>query len=345
VNRWAALAALARQALEGNERAVLAHLAAVEGSHYRRPGARMVLTENGRSAGMLSGGCLEADIVRRLPDITEAGALRIEYDLRASEDSVWGLGLGCNGRVSILATRVSDAVATRLESISALFHRGESFCLATVVGPAGRKRGRLGQQWILREREAPPAAAPEESILIERVAPPVLLLVCGTGPDALPLAALGKSLGWSVEVVAPRAPAPAAARLADLGLSFHSPGELPTLTRGARVAAVIMTHNFFDDLSLLERLSRLPLDYLGVLGPADRTRRLVARLALETREGAPRLPDILHAPAGLDLGAETPEEIALAIAGEIQAVLAGREGGFLRRLSGPIHERTAGETS
>jgi len=340
---WAALAALAREALADSERAVLAHLAAVQGSHYRRPGARMVLTESGRSAGVLSGGCLETDLVRRLPEIPESGTLRIDYDLRASGDSVWGLGLGCNGSVSVLATRVNEAVAARLKSISDLFHQGESFSLATVVAPAGPTSRRLGQQWILRERDAPPVAAPEESILIERVTPPVLLLVCGTGPDALPLAALGKSLGWSVSVVAPRAPAPAATRFAGLGLTLRSPGELPAIGRGARAAAVVMTHNFFDDLALLESLSRLPLEYLGVLGPGDRTRRILARLALETPEGAFRIRDILHAPAGLDLGAETPEEIALAIAGEIHAVLARREGGFLRRLSGPIHDRAAEE--
>jgi xanthine dehydrogenase accessory factor len=284
------LARLAREALAAGEHGLLAEIVSVEGSHYRREGARMVLTEGGRSAGAISGGCLEADLARRLPEVCAGGGpVAVEYDMRAAGDAVWGLGLGCNGRVTIRLLPLDDAVLADLES----------------------------------------------------VASSLSLLICGAGPDALPLARLGVLLGWLVHVVAPRPTDAARERFAGVAPEgLQAPADLGCLANRPGAATVVMTHNFLDDLDLLRRLELLPLVYLGVLGPRERTRRLEARLH---KDGIALFSCPLHAPAGLDIGADSPEEIALAIAAEIQAVVTGRRAGFLQERPGSIHGST-GET-
>jgi xanthine/CO dehydrogenase XdhC/CoxF family maturation factor len=171
-------------------------------------------------------------------------------------------------------------------------------------------------------------------MLVEEIEPAISLLVCGAGSDAVSLASQALLLGWNAEVVAPRAGAAALRRCAELGITVRAPGDLAWLVRSGRTAAVVMTHGFLDDLEMLTRLAPFPLAYLGVLGPRERTRRLQRALASDgiriSDEGA-------HAPAGLDIGAETPEEIALAIAAEIQARWTGTRGGFLKDRSGSIH--------
>jgi len=281
------LARLAREALAADERGLMAEVVHVEGSHYRRQGARMVLTESGRSIGAISGGCLEADLARRVPEVCASGRpVAVEYDMRGTGDAVWGLGLGCNGRVTIRLSPLDDAVLADLESVTSR----------------------------------------------------VSLLIGGAGPDALPLARLALLLGWSVHVVAPRATEAARARFAGvIPEDLRAPADLGRLANRPGAAAVVMTHNFLDDLDLLGRLTPLPLVYLGVLGPRERTRRLEAGLR---QDGIALSSLSLHAPAGLNIGADCPEEIALAIAAEIQSVVAGRGAGFLRDRRGPIHSAT-----
>jgi xanthine/CO dehydrogenase XdhC/CoxF family maturation factor len=265
----------------------LAEIVRVEGSHYRHEGARMVLTEGGRSAGAISGGCLEADLARRLPEAWEGGRpVSVEYDMRAPSDAVWGLGLGCNGRVTIRLSPLNEAIVADLESVKSQ----------------------------------------------------VSLLICGAGPDALPLARLGVLLGWSVHIVTPRQTAAARERFAGVvPEGLQAAADVGRLANRPGTAAVVMTHNFLDDLELLRRLAQSPLVYLGVLGPRERTRRLEGGLH---RSGIALSSLSLHAPAGLDIGADSGEEIALSIAAEIQSVVAGRSAGFLRDRRGPIHAAT-----
>jgi xanthine dehydrogenase accessory factor len=317
----AELAELARRALLAGDRALLAHVVEVEGSHYRRPGARMVLTESGASAGSISAGCLEADLARRLPEVC-AGArpILLEYDSRASEEVVWGLGLGCGGRVAILLTPLDEKVVSRLEQIDRRIASGSTECLETA--------------WASGE------------CLVEILEPPIELYICGAGSDAAALVRQGILIGWSVTLVAPRPSAAAAKRLVSLAPGgLHPPERLDGLEDRRSVAAVVMTHNFLDDLSLLRRLRRLSNCYIGVLGPGQRTERLLRELAGETPSSVSRFPWRVFSPVGLDIGAETPEEIALAVAAEIQAVFHGRSGGSLRDRPGPIHGRVETEAS
>lgn len=278
------LARLAREALAAGENGLVAEVVEVEGSHYRREGARMVLTRTGRSAGAISGGCLEADVARRLGEVCAGGRpVLVEYDMRAEGDAFWGFGLGCNGRVTIRLSPLDERVVKGLEAVE----------------------------------------------------PRVSLLICGAGPDALPLARLSLLLGWPVHVVAPRPTDVARERFAGVASEgLQVPADLGRLANGPGAAAVVMTHNFLDDLDLIGRLAGSPLLYLGVLGPRERVRRLEARLR---RNGIALDATLLHSPAGLDIGADGPEEIALAIVAEIQATVAGRSAGSLRDRSGPIH--------
>jgi xanthine/CO dehydrogenase XdhC/CoxF family maturation factor len=308
---FAALAKLGREALTRCERAVLAHLVGAEGSHYRRVGARAVLAEDGSSAGAISAGCLEADLAQRIPAVHQSNApILVEYDLPSGDDSVWGLGLGCGGRLAIRLVPVDETVVADLEEISAALSRGETARVETELPGGGT--------------------------LVEEVEPAISLLVCGAGSDAVSVASQALLLGWNVEVVAPRAGAAALRRFENLGITLRAPGDIASLARRRRTAAIVMTHGFLDDMEMLARLASAPLAYLGILGPRERTRRLEQALASDGI-GIRVSEERAHAPAGLDIGAETPEEIALAIAAEIQARLTGARGGFLKDRSGPIH--------
>lgn len=313
MSELADLVRLGRRALKAGERAVLAQVVRVEGSHYRRPGARMIVAESGESAGAISAGCLEADLAARVPRVCAGGRPElVEYDTRAGQDVVWGLGLACGGRVTILLTPLEERSVSRLEIIDRRLARGETVRLETPWGPG--------------------------EILVETLEPSIALWVCGAGPDAAPLVGQAVLLGWSVEVFAPRPAAAAARRLAAVVPAGIREAEKLDRIRGhSRVAAVVMTHNFSDDLSFLRRLQAAAVGYVGVLGPRERTTRLLG--ALEKAEFGSRL----YSPAGLDIGADTAQEIALAIAAEVSAAFRGRPGRSLRERREPIHDRRAPE--
>jgi xanthine/CO dehydrogenase XdhC/CoxF family maturation factor len=314
VSELADLVRLGRRALKAGERALLAQVVRVEGSHYRRPGARTILTESGESAGSISAGCLEADLARRLLRVCGGGRPElVEYDTRATEDVVWGLGLACGGRVTILLTPLEEKTVSRLEQIDRRLAGGEAIRLETPWG-AGE-------------------------ILVETLEPSIALWVCGAGPDAAALIEQAILLGWPVEVFAPRPAAAAARRLAAIAPGgIRAAEELDRLRAHTRAAAVVMTHNFLDDLSFLRRLQAAAVGYLGVLGPRERTERLLR--ALEKEAASADFGSRLYSPVGLDIGAHTAEEIALAIAAEVSAAFRGRPGRSLRERCEPIHDRT-----
>lgn len=307
------LARLGRRLLATRERSVVAHLVRVEGSHYRRPGARAILSESGESAGAISPGCLEADLSLRIPDVVGHGrAILVEYDSSRGDDAVSGLGLACGGRLAIVLTPLDESVIAAFESAALRLDRGETVRIETHCG---------------------------EETFVEEIEPPLRLLLCGAGADTASLLRQAALLDWRVSVAAPRVTAAAARRFSPFGIALHGPRDLGILATHPRCAAVVMTHNFEDDLEMLRHLVGRPLRYLGILGPRERTRRLSESLdALLPAE-------ILHAPAGLDVGAETPKEIALAVSAKIQAALRRRPGGSLNDRRGPIHERVSAPLS
>jgi xanthine/CO dehydrogenase XdhC/CoxF family maturation factor len=186
----------------------------------------------------------------------------------------------------------------------------------------------------LAERSSQQITIQNSEVFLEYVEPPEELILFGAGADAVPLAALAKSLGWRVTVIDLRSgPAIAAERKIDADVLLRTGAEkLDELAFGFDAAIVVMTHNWSHDLAVLNRLCGVPLRYLGILGPRKRTERMIARLGRPIAEN-------LRFPVGLDIGARNPEEIALSIIAEITSVRRDAPGSPLRDRTGPIHTR------
>jgi xanthine/CO dehydrogenase XdhC/CoxF family maturation factor len=369
------------QACALGEHAALATVVSVEGSAYRRPGARMIITESGQTVGTISGGCLERDVVERAREVMESrAALIVEYDTRGNEDIVWGLGLGCNGVVRILleslhegseAARglqfISDCLRARTcgllatviagdESTSSgedyavevgermLLDEGLNICGQSLAGGALAARVREDALEILAGKRALMRSYAEglgrTEIFFDVIMPPHALIIFGAEHDAVPLVHPARSLGWRVTVVDTRARKATKERFAEadevLLCRAEDMAERVSLTENT--AIVVMTHNYLDDAQLLRALLPSPVFYLGVLGPKERTSKLLEEIGTDSFGLAASQFARLHSPIGMDIGAETPEEIALAIICEIKAVCAGRGGGFLRDRNAPIHD-------
>jgi xanthine dehydrogenase accessory factor len=350
----------------------LATIVAVKGSTYRRPGARLLVPRTGPMVGNISGGCLEGEVQEAAREVMESGNPRlITFDLTADDEAVWGWGLGCNGVIDVFvepADRAADvaralrlaleeerpiAHVTVLESEGAAVLPGSHM----VVHPDGRREGTLGSSADVDTAFAGEAARAIEEALsrvvaissgegdvrgfVEVLEPPPRVLVCGAGHDAIPFVRHAASLGWRVTVADDREAFLTADRFPDAADLVHTEprnvAESASVDR--RTHAVVMTHNFLRDLGYLRSLLGTEVAYIGMLGPRDRLDRLLENLARE--DVRPIEEDLakIHGPAGLDVGAEGPEEIAAAIVAEILAVRRGRAAGFLRERTGPIHDR------
>ncbi len=301
---------------ENSERSVLATVVEVKGSAYRRAGARMLLTDTGQSAGVINGGCLDADLHARAQIVLETGQPQLAvYDTTSAQDIVFGLGLGCRGVVKILLEPARDLRWLSQNATISVVYEGEH----------------LGTHPLNNATQTP-------GVYTQKLEPPQPLLIFGAGADVSPLQAIGKTLGWNVQVFDLRAPNPE--RPVFVESQFFNPEKLADLEIPNCAACVIMTHNFLHDLELLKTLLSSQAAYIGILGPRRRTDELLEKLGEETL-----MPGItptseqlerLFAPIGLDLGAETPEEIALSIISEVQRVRRGKSGLSLRE-RGSIH--------
>lgn len=313
---------------------VLATLVAVEGSSYRRAGARRLFGPDGASTGSISGGCLEEDVSAHARAVAQSGrAMLAVYDTTSENDLIWGTGAGCHGVVRVLLERLPARPAWAAELTENL-RAGRPTDLAVVwqsTDPAA-----LGTV-LARQLPRLPAAA---AVFRQTVAPAPKLFVFGAGDDALPLVRGAKELGWRVVVADPRPALATAARFPAADALVVAPAEVlvERASPGAGACAVVMTHHYVHDAPVLRGLLGLPLAYLGLLGPRPRADRILADLAAAGLAITPAQRARLRAPVGLDLGAEAPEEVALSILAEIQAVLGGRDARPLRERTRPIHE-------
>jgi xanthine/CO dehydrogenase XdhC/CoxF family maturation factor len=366
-----AIVELARAAPAG-EVLAMATVMKVRGSAYRRPGARMLMTADGRTAGMVSGGCLENDVRERARGVMETGKpTLVTYDSTAPEDIVFGLGLGCNGIVqvliepltagdesSVLAFLAACVARRQMGRIATVFHSDSAPLGARVLRwPDGHVTSNCGDPEVVEAliealhanaarrnvlRGVALPAGGNAGVLIETVAPPVPLTIFGAGDDAIPLVQVAKLVGWHVTVIdarpayAKRERFPAADAV--LCLRPEALAESPQVVFPPESMVMIMTHQFAHDRELLRTLVPGASRYIGILGPKSRTQRLLGELTDEGVTFSDEALARLHGPAGLDVGAETPEEIALSILGEMQAVLAQRHGGALRDRNAPIHD-------
>ena len=362
------LAAIESLSAKG-ERMALATIVAVRGSTYRRPGARLLVPEEGSPVGNISGGCLEGDVADMARVVMRDGRARLAgWDLTADDDAVWGLGLGCNGAIEVFiepaekAAEVAGALREALEdehpisvvTVLESAHAGVDPGGRLVVRPDGPAEGSLGDEEIdakaldvartllAEERSEVRTLIEGVRAFVEVLDPPVRLVLCGAGHDAIPLVRAASVLGWHVTVVDDR-PAFLNRQRFPEAKAFVAVEDPADAAKAAsvdeRTFAVVMTHNFLRDKEYVRSLLGSPAAYVGMLGPAARTERLLMELREETVEIDEGQRGRIHGPAGLDLGGEGPEEIAQAIVGEIVAVKRGRAGGFLRDRPGPIHDR------
>jgi xanthine dehydrogenase accessory factor len=322
--------ALLHRLAETDAPAALATLVQVNGSSYRRPGARMLLTADGTRTGSISGGCLEEDMVEYARAVLTSGkAVLVTYDTTAENDLVFGVGLGCHGIVYVLVEKIPPAPRWAAACAENL-RRHTPTDLAVVW--------RAADSSLLGTRlagESPPVPAADTAIFRETVQPPPSLLICGAGDDAQPLVRLTKELGWHITVADSRPAFASQKRFpeADAVLVAHPEKLIARVAVRAHTLAVVMTHHYRHDLPFMRALLPQPLAYLGLLGPKKRAEKILDDLAATPAQRAR-----LHAPVGLDLGGNTPETIALAILAEMQATLAGRDARPLSGRAGPIHE-------
>ena len=328
----------ARALRDAGTPAALATVVSVRGSSYRRPGARLLVPADGRPIGLISGGCLEEEAARLAREaITLDAPVLVTIDHSAEGDELWGMGLGCRGIIDLLAEPPAMAAET-LAALGAARSEGRATYLLTGLDGSRRalsdvEADALGERAALAVAHGRPIVIGES--VLDPILPPLHLVLCGAGPDAGPLAAAGLRQGWRVDVVDPRRPNLRPDRFPGARLLDAEPAEAADATgAGEWTAVVVMSHDYLRDAAFLGSFLGRGVAYLGVLGPRDRTDRLLAELPSAISDDDRRR---LHAPAGLDIGADGSEQVATAIVAEILAVLHGRSGGALRDTSGSIH--------
>jgi len=343
---------------ESGDAAAIAVLVRIEGSSYRRPGAKLLVGSDGSSLGSISGGCLEEDVRQTaLEVIADDTPRQLRYKTGSDDETVWGLGLGCDGIVDLLVAPATlpdfmNTVPTQQE----LFRGNEAFSVATVV-KVSAGGGQVGRSLVVADGEIAAggsgdslldegigtlAASPETStglyslgeaeVFLELHRPPPNLHVFGAGDDAIPLVRLAADMGFRVFVVDHRAAYLTADRFPDAWQFLHArdAGSIDMLALSESSFAVVKTHSLLRDADWVRALVSIPLSYVGLLGPRDRRMEILSELSEVQRR-------CVYGPVGLDLGAEGPEQVALSVVAELLAAVSGRSAGHLRDCATPIH--------
>ena len=355
---------------------VMATVVKVEGSAYRRPGARMIIPQSGAIVGTVSGGCLERDVARKAWWFTTSGkpAVRI-YTTGEDDDDLeeaeLAFGLGCNGTVHILFERLpvgGDSIVVRL--LEAIGSSGRPAALATVISTEANEGVAVGDRmaigvdgtlcgslidaslsaqvevdlgYVLESRRTTHCDYVTDKghvvgLLIEYIAPPCRLVVFGAGNDAKPLVDIASLQGWRVVVVDARSHFARRERFPLAEQVIIAPIDEPFIFNSLveDAAVVIMSHSMAQDRFWLENVLRCLPRYIGQLGPRTRTERLLAEMGAQVFHSIAF--ETLHFPVGLDIGGDTPESVALSISSEINAVFSQRDGGMLTHRTRSIHE-------
>jgi len=353
------IVAAAQKSWACGERVALATVVRVFGSAYRREGAKMLAHEDGSATCMISGGCLEQEVVEVAKVVMDTGIPRlVRYEL--DEEVMWGLGLGCGGTIEVFIEPLErGSVLARWLEMQAEGERG------VLVTPLRGGEGRLlvkadaSPEGVLSPEALSQAAQERALALLDAPSPqphlqvlegaqlffdvslpPPELVVFGAGHDAVPLVAQAQTLGMAVTVVDPRPAYNTPERFPGARLVLAHPHELPEKVRlTPRSYVVVMNHHLQRDEACLAYALESSVAYIGVLGPKGRLQKLVEGLVEKGKELGPRDLERVYSPVGLDIGAESPEEVAVSILAEVLAVQRGHRGGFLRERQGPIHRR------
>jgi xanthine dehydrogenase accessory factor len=351
-------------------KAALATVVRVRGSSYRSPGARMLITDDGRWVGSISGGCLEGDALRKARQVmADNKPMTVTYDTREESNQNLGIGLGCNGVIDVLIEPLdANHDKNPVQLFKSFAESIQPLAMATIFsGPYGTGEKQLmspDQKKISTftnprlaeiitvdlssvfdtkksEAKSYKIDQAEFDVFIELIQPTVSLVIFGGGFDARPVSELAKSLGWNVSVT-------------DECVAHIAPIFFPTVDKlslcqrefidrdfniTAYTACVLMSHNYEYDRDVLKKLIKTETPYIGILGPRKRFDKMQQEFSNQSIQLSPEDYLRIHSPIGLDIGAEAPDEIAVSIIAEIQSKFANRSGGFLKYHPGPIHHR------
>lgn len=365
------------QAEREGKQTALATVVRVEGSSYRREGARMLITEDGELTGAISGGCLEGDALRKaLFVMHEKKAKLVVYDTSNEDDVEVGFQLGCNGIIHVLIEPIDpDEENHPISLLKEAINTRQYSVLATLFS-LNRDGIQKGTCLLLKADETLVETLNDKTLMslllpdvkealvndtssisnyehedkeltafINIIKPQVSLVIIGAGNDAIPIVKMGELLGWKVTVADGR-PNYANKKRFSSGCQVvvAKPEQIfSSIDADSQTMFVLMTHNYNYDLAMLRLLMLRDVRYIGILGSGGKMSRMMEELrneGMDINKGLSKL----YGPVGLDIGAETPEEIGLSIVAEIQAVLSGHAMKHLRFQDAPIHPRAAGET-
>lgn len=350
----------------------LATVVLVEGSSYRRAGARMLVTEDGELTGAISGGCLEGDALRKARHVmVQNKPMLVTYDTTDEDDAKLGIGLGCNGIIHILIEPIFSVERENpIQFFKTFLRKRDPMVLVTCFSLNDRKGPQPGTCLLLKKNESIVGIYPDREIedavladakhvlkngnsvtktyeygnkftcFIELLQPAVSLIVFGAGNDAIPVTQIAAVLGWNVTLIDGRPNYAVATRFPEAKKMIVAKPQqaLSQVALDDRTAVILMTHNYNYDKAMLKQLLQLNLPYIAALGPKKRLDRMLYELQEEGAELAREQLNCLYGPAGLDIGSENSDEIALSIIAEIQAVLQKRQGTSLRDKA-VIHDR------
>ena len=362
------------KARKNEKRLALATLVHLNGSSYRRPGARMIVDEEGQLTGAISGGCLEGDALRKAVFCihTQIPKLVI-YDTSDEEDATIGIQLGCSGIIQVLFEPIDENDPLNpIELLKKAIHKRQNTVLVTLYAPQIKKGDTVGTSMLLEDsgefhNNSTFQFVPEtlmqdikETLMIKKssfksyilndhtfnaflsfISPPISLVIVGAGNDAIPLQSIAETLGWEVTIVDGRHTYAKIERFSSACQIIVSKPEkvLQQIPTDEKTIFVLMTHNYNYDYAILKALLGKNIPYIGALGPKKKLDNMITDLKTENIFLNERQKNILYGPVGLELGAETPAEIALSITAEIMSVMHNKKGGSLRNLLTEIHPR------
>jgi xanthine dehydrogenase accessory factor len=362
------------KAKQQGQKTALASVVHLDGSSYRRPGARMLINDEGLLTGAISGGCLEGDALRKaLLVIAQQNSKLITYDTTDEEDVSVGVQLGCAGIIQVLFEPIDvDAEINPVKLLQKAIARRQKTVLVTLFSSEEKNKPQVGTCMLLEEDNTITGDIPFASIkepvmndvllamkthtssfkkyisegqsitaFIEFLQPPISLVVVGAGNDAIPLVNMADMIGWETRVVDGRNTHAKPERFSSACQVLVSKPEnvLEQITIDELTVFVLLTHNYNYDLAMLKALLERNVTYIGLLGPKKKLNSMLEELKNKGIEISEKQLSSIYSPVGLEIGAETAEEIALSIVSEIKAVFAGKKGMSLRVSHDFIHSR------
>lgn len=325
---------------------VLATVVHVEGSSYRRPGARMLVLDSGLMIGAISGGCLEGDALKKaLLTFTDQQNRLVTYDTSDEEDATVGIQLGCEGIIQVLFEYINYSITDNpIELIRQAIATRHKAVVVTLYDLKNKKGPQLGTSYVYSENVY--SQLPEHKkewpsdALVQHVEPAISLVIIGAGNDAIPLMQMASIIGWDVKVVDGRQTHAKQDRFINACQVLVSKPEkvLEQVKIDHRTCFVLMTHNYQYDLQMIKALLPIDLPYIGLLGPKKKYNRIIEDLNKEGIQPSEKALSKIYGPTGLAIGAETSEEIASSIIAEIQAVLNHQSGSMLKWKQTQIHQ-------